>query len=70
MTGLERLRLDKLMTVTELAEATKVAPGTIRRIEDGKPTTVKTLAKLSTYFSVPASTLVREVSRDDLGRAA
>lgn len=62
MTGLERLRLDRLMTVTKLAKEAKLAAGTIRRIEAGKPVHIKSLAALSTYFGVSASALVRPAS--------
>ena len=73
MTGLERLRLDALMTVDDLAKAAKIDPKTIRRIEDREPVHVRSLAKLSSYFGVSASVLVRsapEPQATDLEPAA
>ena len=58
MTRLEQLRVDALLTPEQLSELTGVHGGTIRRIESGKGAQIVTLAKLSTYFEVPASELL------------
>lgn len=58
MTGLERLRLDKLLTIDELAREVGIDAKTIRRVENGKPVRVGSLKPLAKFFDVPASTLV------------
>lgn len=60
MTRLQQLRLDDGLSLGELSSLSKVAVGTIRRIEAGKGGQAAPLAKLSTYFGVPASDLVRD----------
>jgi transcriptional regulator with XRE-family HTH domain len=64
MNGLEQLRLDRGLTVAQVAEKVKVAPKTIRAAESGSRPHAKTLAKLSTFFGVKASYLVAEVSHE------
>jgi transcriptional regulator with XRE-family HTH domain len=61
MTRLEQLRIDGHLTVDALAERTGVAPKTIRRLEHGQGARVETLARLSTFFAVPASSLLLPV---------
>lgn len=60
VTRLEQLRLDALLTPEQLGEVTGVAGNTIRRLEAGKTARVSTLARLSAYFAVSASELLRE----------
>lgn len=63
MIRLEQLRLDALLTPEQLADVTGVSGATIRRLEKGQGAQVATLAKLSTYFAVPASELLRPADR-------
>jgi transcriptional regulator with XRE-family HTH domain len=58
MTRLEQLRLDAGMSYNDLAASTKVSPRTIRNIESGVTVSVKSLARLSTHFGIPASQLL------------
>lgn len=60
MIRLRQLRLDALLTVDDLAEKAGVSGKTIRRLEDGKGARMESLARLSTYFEVPASSLLVE----------
>lgn len=69
VTRLEQLRLDALLTPEQLGEKTGVAGNTIRRLEAGKSARVSTLARLSTYFAVSASELLREVGSDSKAAA-
>ena len=62
MTRLEQLRVDAHLTPEELGEATGISGMTIRRLEKGHKAHVKTLARLSTYFAVPASQLLLPVT--------
>lgn len=59
MIRLQQLRLDALLTIDALAEQTGLAPNTIRRLEQGRGAQMATLARLSTFFEEPASSLLR-----------
>jgi transcriptional regulator with XRE-family HTH domain len=60
VTRLEQLRKDALLTVKDLAKQTRVSHRTIYALESGdvKDPQMKTLARLSTFFGVPASELL------------
>lgn len=58
MNRLRQLRLDRFLTIDALAEESGVPARTIRRLEAGNGARVETLARLSTYFQVPASSLL------------
>lgn len=61
MIRLQQLRLDALLTVDQLAEKCELSAKTIYRLEEGRGARIDTLRKLSTFFEVPASDLLRGV---------
>jgi transcriptional regulator with XRE-family HTH domain len=62
MTRLEQLRIDRVLTPEQLAEATDTSARTIRRIEKRQSTNLRTLGALGKYFDVRPSELLDDVS--------
>lgn len=55
---LQEKRVEKKLTVRQLAAKAKISYAELSRIENGKPPTASTLRKLSPYLSIPIDTLL------------
>lgn len=58
MNRAKQIRLNRGLTLSDVARATKVARRTIRLLEDGQEVQAPSLARLSTFYGVSASSLL------------
>jgi transcriptional regulator with XRE-family HTH domain len=58
MNRAKQLRLDRGLTISDVAQATKVGRRTIRVLEDGQEVQAPSLARLSTFYECSASELL------------
>lgn len=54
----EQIRLDRHLGIEQAARGAGVATRTLRKLEKGDPVQARVLARLSTFYAVPASELL------------
>jgi transcriptional regulator with XRE-family HTH domain len=64
MNRAKQLRIDRHLGLLDAAESAGVAYRTLKKVEDGQEPTAKVLARLSTFYGVKASELLRPAHFD------
>lgn len=70
MNRAEQIRVDRGLTLVDVAEQTKLTRQTVRAVEDGNKAIASTLFKLGQFYGVPASTLLGPPVYDQPERTA